>query len=108
MWPFSGWGKRSIQLPENEVKRVKRNCRNSLTAYAACTRSNVGIPLACDRLENKVVECLASQCQECAEDVEKFRACLQSMSFNVDSITGTECQKQVDAMRKCVQRLNLV
>lgn len=68
----------------------------------------MGIPLACDRLENKVVECLASQCKECAEEVEGFRRCLQSMSFNVESITGAECQRDIDAMRKCLKKLSVL
>ena len=108
MWPFSGRGRQSIQLPDEEVKRIRRNCRNSLTAYAACLKGNVGILHACDRLDNKVVECLASQCTQCAEDVERFRSCLQRMAFNVESITGSECQKEIDAMRACVKGLNLL
>ena len=108
MWPFGNWRRQSKQLPEEELKRIRRNCRSSLTAYAACSKSNKGIPLACDRLENKVVECLAAQCKECAEEVEHFRGCLQSISFNVESITGLECQKDIDAMRKCLKKLNVL
>ena len=108
MWPFSGWGKRTVQLPEEEVTRIRRACRTSLTAYAACSKGNVGIPQACDRLENKVVECMASQCKDCAEGVERFRICLHRMSFNVENITGTECQNEIDAMRACIKKRNLL
>lgn len=108
MWPFSGRSRQSVQLPDEEVKRIRRNCRSSLTAYAACSKGNVGIPHACDRLDDKVVECLASQCKECAEDVERFRGCLQRMSFSVEAITGSECQREIFAMRACVKKLNLL
>ena len=108
MWPFGSGRSQSRQLPEEELKRIRRNCRSSLSAYAACSKSNKGIPLACDRLENKVVECLAAQCKECAEEVEHFRGCLQSISFNVESITGLECQKDIDAMRRCLKKLSVL
>ena len=102
MWPFSS----SRQtLSDEELQRIRKGCRASRTAHQACAKIYGEGSAACERLEDRVIECLAAQCPSCVEQTEAFRACLQSAGLIRGGILGSECRRQVQDMRRCLARL---
>ena len=104
MWPFSSRPK----LSDEEVQRLRRGCRISLTAQQACAKIYGEGSSACERLEDRVIECLAAQCSSCQRQVEAFRACLQSAETLRSGILGSECKQHVQDMRKCLTQLGAI
>ena len=103
MWPF---GSSRHKLSDEELQRIRKGCRASRTAYLACAKIYGEGSSACERLEDRVIECLAAQCPSCVQQTEAFRACLQSAGLIRGGILGSECRQQVQDMRKCLAKLD--
>ena len=104
MWPF---GSKTQKLSADEVQRIRKGCKATITANLACAKIHGEASSACERLENRVVECLAERCSQCQQQVEAFRACLQTTGTSSGSIMGNECAKPVQDMRKCLSKLGI-
>lgn len=87
---------------------MRRGCRGTLTAHQACAKIYGESSSACERLEDRVIECLAAQCSSCQKQVEAFRTCLQSADTLRSGILGSECRQQVQDMRKCLIQLGAI
>ena len=104
MWPF---GSKQQKLNPGEVQTIRKACKATITANQACSKIHGEASSACERLENRVVECLADRCRQCQQQVEAFRACLQTIETTTGSITGNECSKPVQDMRRCLSKLGI-
>ena len=104
MWPF---GSKQTKLSADEVQRIRKACKATITANHACSKIHGEASSACERLENRVVECLADRCGQCQQQVLAFRACLQTIETTTGSIMGNECGKHVQDMRKCLTKLGI-
>jgi len=108
MWPFgSSGGVPKQTASDQDVRRLAKACKASLTAYEACHRIYKDDFSACERLENRITECMASRCATCSPAVQGFHECLADTWRVLGSTLGTECAEQVEDMRKCLRALDL-
>jgi hypothetical protein len=86
---------------EEQAALLRRRCASRVTAHAHCVGANKGNAGVCDTLATDVVLCRATVL--CTEKASAFMVCATTAVASAGSTTGKECDKEAEAMRRCVR-----
>lgn len=95
-----------------ELERLRASCKNYVTAYKTCKQAYAGDAEKCKNLELGVLTCLSGKV--CSKERHAFDTCCnRSHSSSTREgrmrvyIPSDNCEKEVQAMRKCLRRRNV-
>ncbi|KAI7835886.1 hypothetical protein COHA_010231 [Chlorella ohadii] len=98
-------GLRPQPLTQEQRERCHRRCGLALGTLEHCLRSNATNQSICSSLETQVVHCHAEVV--CPEAAAEHQKCFQRVVNSKGREPYSACDKQVAAMKKCLQRHGL-
>eukprot|EP00890_Picochlorum_soloecismus_P000915 jgi/Picsp_1/1824/NSC_05291-R1_hypothetical protein CHLNCDRAFT_55161 [Chlorella variabilis] len=98
-------------LTEEEIRRVKRKCNRSRTAFESCLLANKDDPnksKICRNLEWSFDHCQSSVV--CPQQAKEYERCVfkavsaDELGFSGSNSWYTRCEKTVNSMKKCLRK----